>query len=75
MAALSARCCQRDEAESGDGHTAIHRPGLLPLPDNFAETVATWEAKKIPFAEAIRQCGMSEATFYRRLWKYRPTKR
>lgn len=46
----------------------------IPLPDNFAEIVAAWEAKKIPFAEAIRQCGMSEATFYRRLREYRLTK-
>ena len=46
----------------------------IPQPDNFAEIVAAWEAKKIPFSEAIRQCGMSEATFYRRLREYRLTK-
>lgn len=46
----------------------------IPPPDNFAEIVAEWEAKKITFAEAIRQCGMSEATFYRRLREYRLTK-
>lgn len=46
----------------------------IPPPDNFGEIVAAWEAKKIPFAEAIRQCGMSEATFYRRLREYRLTK-
>ena len=46
----------------------------IPPPDNFAEIVATWEAKKITFAEAIRQCGMSEATFYRRLREYRLSK-
>lgn len=49
------------------------RPEISP-PDNFAEIVAAWEAKKITFAEAIRQCGMSEATFYRRLREYRLTK-
>ena len=47
----------------------------IPPPDNFAEIVAAWEAKKIPFAEAIRQCGMSEATFYRRLREYRLAKK
>lgn len=47
----------------------------IPPPDNFAEIVAAWEAKKIPFAEAVRQCGMSEATFYRRLREYRLTKK
>lgn len=46
----------------------------IPPPDNFAEIVAAWEAKKIPFAEAVRQCGMSEATFYRRLREYRLSK-
>ena len=49
------------------------RPEISP-PDNFAEIVAEWEAKKITFAEAIRQCGMSEATFYRRLREYRLSK-
>ena len=49
------------------------RPEISP-PDNFGEIVAEWEAKKITFAEAIRQCGMSEATFYRRLREYRLSK-
>lgn len=43
----------------------------IPPPENFEEIVAAWETKKIPFSEAIRQCGMSEATFYRRLREYR----
>ena len=47
----------------------------IPSPDNFAEIVAAWEAKKIPFAEAVRQCNMSEATFYRRLREYRLAKK
>ena len=50
------------------------RPEISP-PDNFGEIVAEWEAKKITFAEAIRQCGMSEATFYRRLREYRLAKK
>ena len=50
------------------------RPEITP-PDNFAEIVAAWEAKEIPFAEAVRQCGMSEATFYRRLREYRLAKK
>ena len=63
-----------------EGITAAKQKGVrfgrpeIPLSDNFAEIVAAWEAKKIPFAEAIRQCGMSEATFYRRLREYRLTK-
>ena len=47
----------------------------IPPPDNFAEIVAAWEAKKIPFAEVVQQCGMSEATFYRRLREYRLAKK
>ena len=46
----------------------------IPLPDNFVEIAEAWEAKKIPFAEAVRQCGMSEATFYRRLREVRAQK-
>ena len=42
-----------------------------PLPENFASVVKQWEQGKITFSEAIRQCNMSEATFYRRLREYR----
>lgn len=44
---------------------------ILPTPEDFGEIVQRWEHKKIPFAEAVAQCGMSEATFYRRLKAYR----
>lgn len=43
----------------------------IPMPDDFGKNVAAWEAKKLSFAEVLRQCGMSEATFYRRLREYR----
>ncbi len=43
-------------------------------PNNFSEIVKAWEEKELPFAEVIRQCGMSEATFYRRLREYRAQK-
>ena len=46
------------------------RPEIAP-PNDFGKIVADWEARKLPFAEALRQCGMSEATFYRRLREYR----
>lgn len=46
------------------------RPEIVP-PENFGAIIASWEAHRIPFSEAIRQCGMSEATFYRRLREYR----
>lgn len=41
------------------------------MPDNFGELVRRWEEKKIPLEQILQQCGMSEATFYRRLREYR----
>lgn len=46
----------------------------IPLPDSFGEIVAAWEAKKYSISEAVKKCGMSEATFYRRLREYRMAK-
>lgn len=42
-----------------------------PVPDNFESIVSEWEKKKISFQEALKQCDMSEATFYRKLKEYR----
>ena len=44
-----------------------------PVPDNFAELVKQWEKKKLPQEEILRQCNMSESTFYRRLRELRLT--
>lgn len=41
------------------------------VPDNFEEIVRDWEQKRLPFSEALKECDMSEATFYRRLREYR----
>lgn len=41
------------------------------VPDDFGKIVKAWEQKKLPLAEVLRQCNMSEATFYRRLREYR----
>lgn len=41
------------------------------VPDNFAEIIKFWEQKKLPLQEVLKQCSMSEATFYRRLREYR----
>lgn len=46
------------------------RPSI-PEPDNFLEIVRSWKNKKITLAEVLKLCVMSEATFYRRLKKYR----
>lgn len=41
------------------------------VPDDFDEIVRIWEEKMIPFAEVLKQCNMSEATFYRKLREHR----
>lgn len=46
------------------------RPSKI-VPDNFEEIIENWENKKISFKEAVTQCDMSEATFYRRVKEYR----
>lgn len=38
---------------------------------DFASVVEAWEEKRISMAEVLKECGMSEATFYRRLKEYR----
>lgn len=45
------------------------------VPDDFGKLVSAWEKKKISLSEVLEQCGMSEATFYRRLREYRIMKR
>ena len=45
------------------------------VPDDFGKLVASWEKKKIPLAEVLKQCSMSEATFYRRLREHRIKKK
>lgn len=41
------------------------------IPDNFGEIVKKWENGQIKFDDAIQECNMSQATFYRRLREYR----
>jgi len=43
----------------------------VPVPEDFPQIVRAWEKGEISFDKAIEQCGMSEATFYRRLREYR----
>ena len=46
------------------------RPRLA-TPLAFCKIVLAWEEKRLPFCEALRQSGLSEATFYRRLRELR----
>ena len=49
------------------------RPQIA-MPECFEKTVHLWERKEITVKEAVQRCGVSEATFYRRLRKYRETR-
>lgn len=42
-----------------------------PIPGDFGEIVKKWEKGYITADDAIQKCGMSQATFYRRLREYR----
>jgi DNA invertase Pin-like site-specific DNA recombinase len=44
---------------------------VTPIPGNFDEIIKKWENRQITFNEAIKECNMSQATFYRRLREYR----
>ena len=46
-----------------------------PVPENFGAIVAAWERGKLPLSDAVRQCHVSEATFYRRLRELRLAQR
>lgn len=49
------------------------RPEIVP-PEIFPEMVAQWEKKELALPEMLKRCGMSEATFYRRLRELRLSK-
>jgi len=46
------------------------RPPLEP-PEDFPQLVAAWEKGALPLGAALRRCGMSESTFYRRVRELR----
>lgn len=46
-------------------------PPPMKVPDNFPKIVADWEHHNITAKQAMDLCGMSDATFYRRLKEYR----
>lgn len=41
------------------------------IPDDFEKIIRDWEENRLPFSEALKQCNMSESTFYRKLREYR----
>ncbi len=42
----------------------------IKLPEDFGKIVKAWEQRKIPTDEAMEKCGVSRATFYRRVQEY-----
>lgn len=50
------------------------RPEISP-PDHFANIIHQWEEKQISIPDVLKQCNMSEATFYRKLREYRLVQR
>lgn len=46
------------------------RPEIA-IPADFDVVIEKWENKKLPMAEVLKICQMSEATFYRKLRKHR----
>ena len=42
-----------------------------PLPENFENLIIEWEKKQLPLIQLLKVCDISEATFYRKLKKYR----
>ncbi len=43
------------------------------VPDDFPQIIREWEQKRLNIEDALKRCGMSESTFYRRLREYRVT--
>ena len=48
----------------------LGRP-VIAAPDNFGEMVKKWEKKQLSLEQILKDCKMSEATFYRRLRELR----
>lgn len=46
-----------------------------PMPTDFDVLIKMWEKKNIPLSEVLKQCEISESTFYRRLREYRLIKK
>ena len=46
------------------------RPEIA-IPNNFGKIIRAWEQKQLSFDMVLKQCNMSEATFYRKLREYR----
>ena len=43
----------------------------IEMPTQYEQIVQAWEEKRITLQQALQECSVSEATFYRRLRRYR----
>jgi len=64
-----------------EGIAAARRRGVkfggtvIKPPENFTELVRQWERGNLPLKEVLRQTGLKESTFYRRLRELRAAKK
>lgn len=69
--------CENIKKRQAEGIAAAKEKGVkfgrpeIAVPADFGQIVGKWEKRQLPFQEVLKRCGMSEATFYRRLREYR----
>ena len=69
--------CENIKKRQAEGIAAAREKGVkfgrpeIAVPADFGQIVGKWEKRQLSFQEVLKWCGMSEATFYRRLREYR----
>lgn len=69
--------CENIKKRQAEGIAAAKEKGVkfgrpeIAVPADFGQIVGKWEKRQLSFQEVLKRCGMSEATFYRRLREYR----
>lgn len=69
--------CENIKKRQAEGIVAAREKGVkfgrpeIAVPADFGQIVGKWEKRQLSFQEVLKRCGMSEATFYRRLREYR----
>ena len=69
--------CENIKKRQAEGVAAAREKGVkigrpeIAVPAVFGQIVGKWERRQLSFQEVLKRCGMSEATFYRRLREYR----
>ena len=69
--------CENINKRQAEGIAAAKEKGVkfgrpeIAVPADSGQIVGKWEKRQLSFQEVLKRCGMSEATFYRRLREYR----